>query len=432
MGALAVVAASAGAAALFHAALLRSVPAPNAKLKDEPKEIRLVFSEEVVPSLSQITLVGPLNDSATLKVTNDPHNVHILLGAIPQSQGPRAGGIYKVAWRVISADGHPVDGDFSFSLAGPQIAAPTVMLPANSALVRSIAEEDKRRTEELPVLAAALRGIGLVAIMAAVGLLFFGVTAHDVDITPSPKTVFRLTALGAAFLVLHLVAWLDHITPTFASPGAFYVSALSSKLGLIELIRTLFAIAMLVYVSFTAHNRIALSIGVACLIVSGAVGHSAAIHPLYAVPTKSIHLLAGAVWLGGLLWILRTAPLDRDTHQREALRVSSMALISVIAILATGFLQSWMFLNSLGDLVHSNYGRLIIAKVVGLLILIGYGVYNRYSLLPAFALGGSVKLRRSVKQEIFFICVLAVIGGFLAYVPTPPPASATSVTQGAQ
>jgi copper transport protein len=423
--ALAIVGASTGFAALFHAALLRSTPAAGAKLDAPPREIRLLFSEEVVPSLSQITLIGPLDDSTTLRVSNDPHDVHALVGVVPPAKGPM-GGAYKVYWRVISADGHPVDGEISFTVAGPVATAPTTAVPVESTLVRSIAEEDKRRTEELPVLAASLRGIGLAALMAAVGLLFFGATARDVNIAPSSKTVILLTAVGAVFLVAHLAAWLYHITPAFASYQSFASTALRSKLGRVELLRSVLAVVMLVCVFASRNGRFALGFGVACLIVSGAVGHSAAIHPLWATPAKSIHLLAGGIWLGGLLWILRTAPIERDIQQREVMRVSAMALVSVIAILATGLLQSWFFLNSVSDLVHSSYGRLVMAKMVGLLVLIGYGVYNRFSLLPAFAVGGSVKLRKSVKQEIFLISVLALIGGFLAYVPPPPSRQSTT------
>lgn len=430
--ALAVVRVTAGAA-FFHAALLRSTPAANATLHAAPKEIRLVFSEEVVPSLSEITLIGPLDDSSRLDLSNDPHDVHALVGALPVSRASRGGGAYKVYWRVISADGHAVDGDFAFAVAAAPIAGQTVTAPVDTGLVRSIAEEDKRRTEELPVLAAALRGLGLAAVMAAVGLLFFGATARDVGIVPSSKTVTALTTIGTVFLVAHLAAWLYHITPTFASYETFAVTALRSKVGLVELVRTILAVVMLVCVFASHTGKFALGFGVACLIVSGAVGHSAGIHPQWAIPAKSVHLLAGAVWLGGLLWILRTAPIDRDIQQREVLRVSSMALVSVIAILATGLLQSWFFLNSPSDLLRSSYGRLVIAKIVGLVILIGYGVYNRFSLLPAFAVGGGLKLRRSIKQEIFFISVLALIGGFLAYIPPPPGASSTtSVTRGTE
>ena len=54
--ALSPVVASAGRA-LLHATLLRSVPRANSVLKTPPESVRLVFSEPVVPELSQIALV---------------------------------------------------------------------------------------------------------------------------------------------------------------------------------------------------------------------------------------------------------------------------------------------------------------------------------------------------------------------------------------
>ena len=100
---------------LLHATLLRSTPAANARLTAPPKTVRLVFSEQVVPDLSQISLVGADGNSISLKVANDPHDVHVLVGNVDT---PLAGGSYKVVWRVLSADGHPVGGNYAFSLAG--------------------------------------------------------------------------------------------------------------------------------------------------------------------------------------------------------------------------------------------------------------------------------------------------------------------------
>ena len=93
---------------VLHATLLRSTPGANSRLSRPPATIRLVFSEQVVPELSQISLVAPDGKASPLKVANDPHDVHTLVssvGAIPR-------GSYKVVWRVLSADGHPVGGEF--------------------------------------------------------------------------------------------------------------------------------------------------------------------------------------------------------------------------------------------------------------------------------------------------------------------------------
>ena len=418
---------------LFHAALLRSKPAADAKLVTAPESIRLVFSEEVVPSLSQIVLIGPLNDSTKLRVSNDPHDVRTLVGVAPPLPGPRSAGRYTVDWSVVSADGHPVSGTFSFSVAAPVMKGPTTQIPADSTALRSAANQDQQKAEELPVLASLLRGFGLGALMAAIGILFFALTGVASDAVMPQRLIGRLTFLGAVLLLFHFAAWLEHIAPASMSGQHFVALTVQSKLGQIELARTGLALLMLLSISVFHNSKLGFAFGVACLLVSGAVGHSAAIDPLWAIPGKSVHLVAGALWLGGLLWLLIMPRADQAIRQSEALRVSSYALFAVIAVLVTGLLQTVLFLDSLRDILTTTYGKLVIAKIIGVLLLIGYGAYNRYSLIPRFSSGGDTKLRTSMRQEIFIISLLIVIGGFLAYIsPNPVRTSDVSITRGAQ
>jgi putative copper export protein len=264
--------------------------------------------------------------------------------------------------------------------------------------------------------------------MAAVGLLFFGVTTRDVNAVLPARLLAMLTIVGAVLLVFHLVVWAAHIS----LDNAFDSAVLRSRLGRIELMRTMLAVLAALAVTPLRKYKLALVLGTASLLVSGAVGHSAAIDPILATPAKSIHLLGGALWLGGLIWLITTARLNAVTHHDEAKRVSSVAMISVIAVLASGLLQTVLFLNSPGDLLSSDYGKLVIAKIIGLLILVGYGAYHRYSLLPRLNESGSA-LSASVRQEIGVMTIVILIGGFLAYVAPPPAASSsTTVTRGIQ
>ncbi len=431
VSALAFGAVSARAAVFFHAALLRSKPAADAKLSAAPKDIRLVFSEEIVPSLSQIVLTDPTGDSTKLKVTNDPHDVHTLVGAIAPALV--SGGRYSVFWRVVSADGHLVDGTFSFSVAGPITASSTqAVQPPVVSQKKGPAAPAEATNAELPAFAAILRGLGLGGLMAAVGILFFGITARQAESVPR-SLVLLLVVAGAILLCAHAVAWLVHLGSTSGDESSFIGSVFRTRLGQIELVRT--GLAVLTLLAVLSDNRIALLLGLACLAVSGAVGHSAAIDPALAIPGKSIHLIAGALWLGGLLWLLATRGVDGETRRRESLRVSAYALVAVIAVLLTGLLQTVLFLNAPADLLSSTYGKLVIAKIVGLLILIGYGAYNRYAVLPQYSAAGDAKLQRSMRQEIVIMSILILIGGFLAYIappPAPSAASSASVTRGAE
>jgi copper transport protein len=200
---------------------------------------------------------------------------------------------------------------------------------------------------------------------------------------------------------------------------------------MVEVTRVTLALLTLWAVGLARRGTIGLILGVACLVVSGAVGHPAAIHPLWSIPLKSVHILAGAAWLGGLLW-LGAVGHDEASFPTEARRVSSVALICAIAILLSGTFQTAMFLNAPSDLVRSAYGRLALLKIVGLLALIGLGAFNRFLLLPAVGdTGTRPALTRTVRQEIAIVVVLILVGGFLAYVPTPPaPQSAATTSTG--
>jgi copper transport protein len=427
--------------AYAHAALLRSTPAANSHLAKPPESIRLVFSERVIPDLSQITLGRPDGSSARLPVANDPHDVHTLVARVA---GELTSGRYRISWRVISADGHPVGGSFGFFIgAAGDSARSGQVIPPPSGIAKPSRDSSMTDTaspsamempdqKSIPLLASLFRGLGLGALMTGVGLLFFGVSSRERRKFLPRSLIARSIAVGATLLVAHLIAWLTHVSPSGSLSADFIGSVLGTTVGRTELLRTVLAVLTLWAIALARRDALALVLGVACLVVSGTIGHPAAIDPYWAIPAKALHLLAASAWLGGLIWIVWLARCDDAACRIEAKRVSSVALVSVIAIFLSGSLQTVLFLNSPGDLIHSGYGRLVLAKVVGLAILIAIGAYNRFAVLPQLdAPNGTKTLSRSVKREIAVVTVVIVIGGFLAYTPTPTaPQSAMSATTG--
>jgi copper transport protein len=429
--------------ALFHATLLRSTPAANSHVAKLPETIRLVFSEQVVPELSHVTLVGPDAKSIVLPVATDPHDVHTLVGRI----GPSPAGRYEVIWHVLSADGHPVGGTYEFTAdAGSDGAITRVPVVATNASSTnptvigsatptdtSAAMASPTEAKSVPVTASVLRGLGLGAMMASVGLLFFAVTDRNRRSLVPSAMVVRLTTVGAILLLAHMLAWLSDISQTGGIGDAFIAAVLRSTPGRLEAFRVIMAVLALWAVALARHAKIGLFFGAGCLIVSGAIGHPAAIHPALSIPSKVVHLLAGAIWLGGLIWLVTVIRREDADFPAEARRVSATALVCVIAILLSGVLQTALFLNTPGDLIHSGYGRLVLIKMAGLGVLIGLGAFNRFLLLPAVE-DSSIRpeLSRTVRQEIAIVVILIIIGGFLAYVPTPPTQQALSSLQTGQ
>jgi putative copper export protein len=239
-----------------------------------------------------------------------------------------------------------------------------------------------------------------------------------------------LIGFGSVLLVAHLLVWLRGISAIGGFTTSFIGSVLDSTPGRLELLRVVLALLTVLSGAVTRRGMLGVLLGVACLAVSGAVGHPAGIEPIWTIPSKAVHLIAGAAWLGGLLWLLTGVRRDDANFPFEAKRVSTIALVSVIAILLSGTIQVRFFLSQWSDLVDSTYGRLALIKFVGLLVLIGLGAFNRFLLLPAVQdAAARPALKRTVRQEIALIAVLVIIGGFLAYIPTPtPPRSAAVIT----
>jgi putative copper export protein len=224
--------------------------------------------------------------------------------------------------------------------------------------------------------------------------------------------------------VCHLVTWLINTSPDLKFDPAWAASALTTTVGQIELWRVGLTILALWAWWLARRTRLALAFAAGAVVVSGAVGHPAAIAPAWAVPAKAIHLLASAIWLGGLLWLLiRPAGDDLLLLVEDANRVSSRALWAVIAIAFTGVVQTRLFLDSWSGLVTSAYGLLVLAKTAGLLVLVAFGAYNRQRVMPRLTTAASMTevatLRSSVVGEVVVIAIVVLLGGLLAYVPPP-------------
>lgn len=99
-------------AANAHTALVSSSPKANAMLKSSPKYISLTFNEELIEiagkPVSKISLFNAKNRAIKLPKAQIIHkDIVVAVTKLPPSK-------YKVTYRVVSADGHPVSGSFNF------------------------------------------------------------------------------------------------------------------------------------------------------------------------------------------------------------------------------------------------------------------------------------------------------------------------------
>jgi copper transport protein len=389
-----------------HAMLISSNPSAGSWVPTSPERIRLVFSEPIEASLATLSLVSANGSTTSVPAAGDPHDVHAVIGT-PSSL---VAGEYRVVWRVVSADGHPVGGSFVFGVGAQTgtVAVPDV----------AVVPESKVWGPAMfgaPLIPAILRGGGVGCLLAVTGLLWFAVSSKS---RAASRLMIFFAAAAPVLLAAHLVTWLINTAPEHRLDPAWISAAFATTPGRVELARTILSIVPLWALGLARRPRIGLAGGVLGLLATSAVGHSAAIVPEWAIPFKAIHLLALAVWAGGLVWIVACAS-DADNRVREISRVSSAAFWAVFAVAFSGIVQTRVLMASWSDLA-SVYGTVVLAKSIGLLILIGFGAYHRRLIARLVGDHAAVGiLRKSVGREILVFCMVVLLAGFLAYLSPP-------------
>jgi len=112
--------------AAVHIRLESSVPAAGDVVATAPERFELRFSGPVNEALSSLVLVDPSGDSVDVTLGALLDDERMLVGDVPELTG----GEYLVLWKTVSADGHPVSGEFSFTYSGATAVADVPALEA--------------------------------------------------------------------------------------------------------------------------------------------------------------------------------------------------------------------------------------------------------------------------------------------------------------
>ncbi|MGW5386777.1 copper resistance CopC family protein [Nocardia sp. NPDC003963] len=98
--------------AAAHSAVVGSDPADGASVETGPQRATITFNEPLQPNFPAMTVVGP---DGNLWSKGEPIVDGRTLSVEVGELGPA--GVYRMAFRVTSADGHVVDGERSFTLS---------------------------------------------------------------------------------------------------------------------------------------------------------------------------------------------------------------------------------------------------------------------------------------------------------------------------
>jgi copper transport protein len=379
------------APASAHAELVQSDPAPGAVLTRPPEQVRLSFTESVDVASGAVRVF----DADAERVDSGGVEASGRTVTLPL---PKLGnGSYVITWRVTSADSHPIRGAYTFQIGQGSGAG------ATSREVRGLANRllaEQGGDQVVGALYGGARFLVFGGLALLIGAVFFAVVVWP-DARGS-RRAWRVVQGGwIATFVGTLVGFLLY-GPYVEGLGlgdAFSTSLIGDTLevrfGQVWLARlvVLLAVLPLAHLAFrrdATTNAMrplprwwAPTVSVLAVVLAatpGLAGHAiTGDWASAAIVADTIHVLAMALWLGGLVvlavvTLTHNAPLEaRDAVER----FSRLALGCVIALVATGAFQTWRQVGSLDALRSTDYGRILVVKLVLVALVIVFAAFSR-------------------------------------------------------
>ncbi|HAW48287.1 MAG TPA: copper resistance protein CopC, partial [Roseovarius sp.] len=150
-------------------------------------------------------------------------------------------------------------------------------------------------------------------------------------------------------------------------------------------------------------------------------GHAAVAPPrVVALPAVTLHAAALIFWMGSLvplLLALRGSEVDSVLR-----RFSSIAILTVVALILSGMTLTWLQAGSPAALLGSSYGVVLGVKLALVTVLLALAARNRIVLTPALAAGettATLRLKCAIRAEIVLGLAILVLAS--AFRLTPPP-----------
>lgn len=400
--------------AFAHLTFQTMTPSGETELAAAPTQVVLTFDKPIEQGLREVTLTSPDGNTDELEP--------VVAGTAATMAMPTklAGGLWRVEWAAIGADGHPVRDSRTFTIAGGDDAA-----NAGSAAF----PQDAWRIASYMGRVAFFGGLLLF-----VGGGLFAMTAAR-GFQPWKWGAMATSVLAGAVVVLAShAAVLDRLSVgELVSPGVWW-NAMTAPGGrgyalgaLLALACWKFGRAPLAPASWERRDGRQPWILLVALLATAAMptlsSHAVASGTTWLrIPVDVIHVLAAAVWTGGLAQLLAlTVPRRRaNPGIPDAVDVYSFfAAVAITVIVITGAFAAIVELEGdIGMLFSTTYGRLVLAKVALLGLVTPLAWANRQRHVPALRQRGPDALpvlRRYVRRELLIAACIVLATAALVH-----------------
>lgn len=409
-----------------HAILLTSNPAKDAVLRIAPAQVQMGFSEDLNPALSTAQVVNASRQRVDARDAHINPNDSKEMDLTLQDNLPPA--VYIVVWRTDSADdGHVLLGSFIFTVANPDGTVPKLAAGANPSqgILGNVSTNDPGTLDGpalFNLLVVTLVELGAVFWVGAQLWLNFVLQSSaekhaeeqglNTQVEQRFARRFSLPTLGLLLLANLGVLYGQVLTLTGGNWAAAFsfplldAQATSGRFGTYWLARIaviLLAGLVSLYILFSKKRPPALNsalpllnlfLGAMLFVAMTMSGHAAAVSAVllpYSVVIDWLHLLAAALWVGGMLYILLVylpvlKPRPLLEHVRSLLVVlpqfSPLAIAGIVIMAISGPLSATFHLTSVDQSITTAYGRALLVKILLVGGLLATSVYHVFWLRP--------------------------------------------------
>ncbi|MEP6815090.1 MAG: copper resistance protein CopC [Marmoricola sp.] len=448
------------APASAHASLVSSSPTSGSVVERAPKDVRLTFSEPVEVTRDGVEVTAPDGTALPhLVAGTDPRDRSTIVTKLPSVL---AGGTYRVSYRILSIDGHAVQGEIRFAYKNAS---------------GSLAASSGHSSSGPSAISVTWRALAAGGALALAGLVAYSLLIVAAARRSLPDSVGRaldreslvrlrvpvLVALGCG-LVGALLTAIDTVSQTTGTIRVgdvtrFLTSTRTGGLLSLRFVLLLVAAGLVLAagrrVSASAPRgadvRVlaALVAAVLVLVTLALSSHGAAapVDVAVAIGFDTLHLAAVGLWIGGLLGLsligipaARAAGAGRqedvgDAAAALARSFSFAAQLAMLVVLTTGGYLALLQVTAVRQLTTTTWGEALTIKVALWVTVLMVATINAVTLVPRMSdraarthqrWAATEKLTSAMRVELVGGLVLVSVAAVMAASPPPSSVAGTS------
>ncbi len=459
--------------ATAHAIVERTDPGIDEVVDPSPPYVSIRFNEPVEVAFGAVRVFDTNGRRVEVgepeHLPGDPASVRI---GLPPAL---ADGTYTVAWRVVSADGHPVQEAFVFHVREPG--------PNPRGIGDRILSGQGAATGFSPVAYGVARWLTFASLLLLVGSGVFVAYVWEPTLRGAAAGQEVLRRFGTRRHRILFAAWIVAVIGTLASYAlqtavvadvslwqaldpTLLAELATTRFGVVTLARVgLLAVAVVLWLTVrrTAEEEhasgtdlpgpsprwprlAAAALGIALLATPGLAGHAGVTSPVAInLTADALHLVAAACWVGGLVMMVAAAfPATAVVPSEERVRLlspvvsrfSDLAVVAVAVLVISGLLRAWIEVRAFHALTGTTYGLVLMGKVAAFLPMLGLGAVNNRWTKPRLREAASDRRRGGAsltilrRMMIAEVAIGAVVIGMTALLVNITPARVAAGLEG--